>query len=154
MREVTRENWRATLGLAVLPEQQRFVADYVPIAAIALAKAYIRPAGLVWVPYAFYADQEMIGFAELAYEPDSVDNYWMLHFFIDRNYQGEGYGKGALRLFLQFVKDHHPRCQALQLTVHPENVPAQRLYSSVGFQPTGDLSGGEPVYRLALSSQS
>src|SRR5579872_1481542 len=55
MREVTRENWRATLRLAVHPEQQRFIADTVPIAAIALAKAYNRPGGLLWLPYAFYA---------------------------------------------------------------------------------------------------
>lgn len=65
LQEVTRENWRATLSLAVLPEQQLFIADYTPIAAIALAKAYIRPAGLLWVPYAFYADAEMVGFTEL-----------------------------------------------------------------------------------------
>ena len=51
IQEVTRENWRTTLGLTVFPEQQRFIADYVPIAAIALAKAYIRPGGLVWVPF-------------------------------------------------------------------------------------------------------
>ena len=38
LREVTRENWRATLSLAVHPEQQRFIADHTPIAAIALAK--------------------------------------------------------------------------------------------------------------------
>jgi diamine N-acetyltransferase len=41
LREVTEENWRATLDLAVHPEQQRFITDYVPLAAIALAKAYI-----------------------------------------------------------------------------------------------------------------
>ena len=58
LQEVTRENWRATLGLAVFPEQQRFIADYAPITAVALAKAYVRPGGLVWVPYAFYADKE------------------------------------------------------------------------------------------------
>ena len=92
LREVTQENWRATLGLAVFPEQQRFIADYVPIAAIALAKAYIRPGGLVWVPYAFYAATEMVGFTELAYEPGSPDNYWIFHFFIDHHYQGRGYG--------------------------------------------------------------
>ncbi len=51
IQEVTRENWRATLDLTVFPEQQRFIADYVPIAAIALAKAYIRPGGLVWVHF-------------------------------------------------------------------------------------------------------
>src|SRR5438552_14022142 len=61
LQEVTRENWRDTLSLNVFPEQQRFIADYVPIAAIALAKAYIRPGGLVWVPYAFYANAEMVG---------------------------------------------------------------------------------------------
>jgi len=152
LREVTRENWRATLGLAVFPEQQRFIADSAPIAAIALAKAYIRPAGLIWVPYAFYADTEVVGFTELAYEPESVDNYWIFHFFIDRHSQGQGYGKEALRLFLQFIRDHHPQCQALQLTVHPENAHAQHLYIGVGFQPTGATLSDEPVYRLSFKS--
>jgi len=150
LQEVTRENWRAALGLAVFPEQQRFIADSVPIAAIALAKAYIRPEGLVWVPYAFYANIEMVGFAELAYEPGSLENYWIFHFFIDRHYQGRGYGKQAIHIFLQFIRDHHPQCQALQLTVHPENDRAQRLYTSAGFRPVGTVFSDEPVYRLAL----
>jgi diamine N-acetyltransferase len=152
LREVTRENWRATLGLAVFPEQQRFIADSAPIAAIALAKAYIRPGGLIWVPYAFYADAEMVGFTELAYEPESVDNYWLVHFFIDRHFQGRGYGKEALRLFLQFIRDRHPQCQALQLTVHLDNAHAQRLYIGVGFQPTGATLSDEPVYQLFFKS--
>jgi diamine N-acetyltransferase len=152
LREVTQENWRATLGLAVFPEQQRFIADSAPIAAIALAKAYIRPGGLIWVPYAFYADAEMVGFTELAYEPGSVDNYWLFHFFIDRHFQGRGYGKEALRLFLQFIRDRHPQCQALQLTVHPDNAHAQRLYIGVGFQPTGATLSDEPVYQLSFKS--
>src|SRR3954469_7450277 len=76
LREITRENWRAALSLAVRPEQQRFIADYAPIAAIALAKAYIRPDGLVWLPYAIYAAEQMIGLIELAYEPGSRDQYW------------------------------------------------------------------------------
>ncbi len=150
LREVTRENWRAALDLAVFPEQQRFIADYVPIAAIALAKAYIRPGGLLWLPYAFYTNEEMVGFAELAYEPESQDNYWLFHFFIDHHYQGRGYGKAALRLFLQFIRDHYPQCQSLQLTVHPENARARHLYIDAGFQPTGALFCGEPVYKLSL----
>jgi diamine N-acetyltransferase len=148
--EVTRENWRETLGLAVFPEQQRFIADYVPIAAIALAKAYIRPGGLIWVPYAFYAGMEVVGFTELAYEPGSLDNYWIFHFFIDHHYQGRGYGTQALRLFLQFIRDHHPQCEALHLTVHPENVHAQHLYERAGFQATGGMFSGELVYQLSL----
>lgn len=148
--EVTRENWRVALNLAVYSEQQRFIADYVPIAAIALAKAYVRPGGLVWVPYAFYIDATMIGFSELAYEPGSAENYWVFHFFIDRRYQGQGYGKKALRLFLEFIKEQHVQCRSIQLTVHPENERAHQLYRSIGFQPTGAESSGEPAYRLIL----
>src|SRR5258708_725933 len=150
LQEVTRENWRPTLRLAVHPEQQRFIADYVPIAAIALAKAYIRPGGLNWVPYAFYDDREMIGFTIFAYEPGSLANYWIFHFFIDSHYQGRGYGKKALQLFLRFIEEQYPACCSIQLTVHPENMRAQRLYSGVGFQATGAKMDGEPVYKLIL----
>jgi diamine N-acetyltransferase len=150
LREVTRENWRDALRLAVYPDQQHFVADYVPIAAIALAKAYIRPEGLVWVPYVFYVNIDMVGFTELAYEPESLDNYWLRHFFIDYHYQGQGYGKKALQLFIQFIKDHHAQCHTLQLTVHPENHRAQDLYTRSGFRPTGIIHGGEPVYTFTL----
>jgi len=148
--EVTRENWRATLQLAVDSEQQRFVAASIPITAIALAKAYIRPKGLTWIPYAFYVAGDIIGFTELAYEPASVENYWLFHFFIDHCYQGRGYGKQALRLFIQFLKENHAQCEALQLTVHPENDRAQRLYKSIGFRPTGAEIDDEPAYKLTL----
>ncbi len=150
LREVTQENWRETLKLTVHPKQQRFVADYGPIAAISLAKAYIRPGGLVWTPYAFYVATGMVGFVALAYEPESTENYWLRHFFIDQRYQNRGYGKQALRLLLEFVKEHHTQCQTLQLTVHPENFHAQHLYIGIGFQPTGAEIDEEPVYKRVL----
>ena len=150
MREVTRENWQEALSLAVHPAQQHFVADYVPIAAIALAKAYIRPGGLVWTPYAFYADTTMVGFTELAYEPGSAENYWFFHFFIDSHYQGQGYGKQALQTLLRFIKARFVECRAIYITVHPENERAIRLYTTAGFQATGEERWGEAVYRLSL----
>jgi hypothetical protein len=63
--EVTRDNWQAALCLAVHSDQQRFISEVIPIAAIALAKAYIRPRGLLWLPYALYAGTEMIGCTDL-----------------------------------------------------------------------------------------
>src|SRR5262245_11311269 len=151
IREITRDNWRATLRLSVHPDQQRFVADDTPIAAVALAKAYVRPGGLVWSPYGIFADDQMVGFVELAYQPGSADQYWIYHFFIDHTQQGKGYGKLALRAFIELVRDAHPACQCISLTVHPENQRAQRLYSSIGFLPTGTELYGEPVYTLRLS---
>ena len=150
LHEVTGDNWRATLRLSVHPEQQRFIADHEPIAAIALAKAYIRPDGLVWVPYAIYAGEEIVGLVELAYAPDSQDDYWVYHFFIDRSHQGKGYGKAAFGAFIQLIQGTHPRCRQINLTVHPENYRAQQLYTSLGFQPAGRELWGEPVYTLRI----
>lgn len=150
IREVTRENWRETLELSVRPEQQHFISEYAPIAAIALAKAYIRPGGAVWAPYAIYAGATMVGFFTLVYEPDTSDEYWLFHFFIDQRYQGRGYGRAAMQRIIEMVGREHPRRQMLQLTVHPENMAAQRLYTAAGFQPTGTERWGEPVYQLAM----
>ena len=110
LREVTGENWRDTLRLAVHPEQQRFVAEYAPIAAVALAKAYIRPGGALWTPYAVYADSTMVGFLALAYEPGTSDEYWLFHFFIDQQHQGRGYGKAALAQLIAMARREHPQC--------------------------------------------
>jgi diamine N-acetyltransferase len=150
LRGVTLENWRATLRLAVHPDQQRFVAEYAPIAAIALAKAYLRPGGAIWLPYAIYAGSTLVGFTALAYEPASSEEYWIFHFFIDERYQGRGYGKAALERFVALLSREHPQCAMLQLVVHPENHQAQALYTKAGFVPAGVERWGEPVYRLKL----
>jgi GNAT superfamily N-acetyltransferase len=97
---VTQENWRAALRLAVHPDQQRFVAEYAPVVAVALAKAYLRLGDLTWAPYAISAGAEMVGFVALAYEPASADDYWVFHFFIDQRYQGRGYARAALERLL------------------------------------------------------
>jgi diamine N-acetyltransferase len=150
IRAVTDANWRGTLELSVWPEQQRFISDYSPIAALALAKAYIRPGGMAWAPYAIYAGGTMVGFFALAYEPDTTNHCWLFHFFIDQRYQGRGYGKAALQCLIELVRREHPRRRTLHLTVHAENIAAQRLYTAAGFQPTGTERWGEPVYQRAI----
>jgi len=150
IRTVTSANWRETLELAVRPEQQRFISEYAPIAAIALAKAYIRPGGMIWTPYAIYAGAMMVGFFTLAHEPDTTNQYWLFHFFIDQRYQGCGYGRAAMQRIIELVRREQPQSRMLQLTVHPENGAAQRLYTAAGFQQAGEEHWGEPVYQLAL----
>ena len=147
---ITRANWRDALLLTVRPDQQRFIAGYAPIAAIILSKAYVGAEGMRWEPYAFVSEGEMVGLAALATEPRHTDQRWLFHLFIDERYQGRGVGRAALAAFISWVKEHHTSCQFLALTVHPENHVAQRLYTGMGFRPTGDERGGEPVYRVAL----
>ena len=150
MQPVTRANLQATLRLGVLPEQQPFVCDYAPIAAIALAKAFVGALGMQWLPYTFYRGDEPVGFVALAHTPDPGSPFWVFHFFIDARYQGQRLGKAALEVLIQAVQAQHPACQAIQLTHHPENEAARRLYTQGGFIPTGELLEGEPLYRLGL----
>ena len=152
LREVTQANWREALRLAVSPDQQRFIAEYAPIVAVALAKAYLHLDGATWVPYAIYAGTTMVGFVALAYQSGTADQYWIFHFFIDQRYQGRGHGQAALRRFIELITDEYPTCQLLQLVVHPENDRAQRLYAAAGFRPSGTERWGEPVYQVAIRS--
>lgn len=149
--QVNADNWRDTLHLSVHPEQQRFVAEYSPIAAIALAKAFVRPGEMIWIPYAIYADDQLVGFIELACKPESENQYWLYHFFIDQLQQGKGYGKQALKVFIQLVRENYALCREIRLTVHPDNTIAQQFYTRLGFQKTGEEAYGEPVYALLIS---
>src|SRR5579864_8692897 len=138
------------MALRVRPDQLEFVADFQPIAALVLAKAYVRVADRTWVPYAILASGDdvganarMVGLLALAYAPGSYDDYWLFHFFIDRRQQGRGYGTAAVRAYLALIRREYPQCRVLHLSVHPENVTAQRLYSAAGFAPTGEVRWGE-----------
>ena len=150
VRPITADNWRATLRLAVRPDQQRFVAEYAPIAAIVLAKAYVRPGGLIWEPYGVTADTELIGLFALAYSEHQSEQVWMFHFFIDAHYQGQGYGTAAMHALVELLRQRFEACHSLNLTVHPDNERAQALYDSIGFRKRGDALFDEPVYTLMI----
>lgn len=150
--EVNSDNWEDALLLSVQPEQLPFVANYAPIVAFALAKAFVRPHGMRWIPYAIYADAQLVGFVELAYKPESENPCWLYHFFIDQMHQSKGYGKQALDVFIRLVQENYPRCREIRLSVHPDNTVANQLYIRRGFQPTGEaFDNGELVYALPLA---
>jgi diamine N-acetyltransferase len=147
---VTATNWRSTLALGVFPEQQRFVADFAPISAIALAKAYVGAAGRTWLPMLIRSDGEPAGFAALATKPATTGECWLFHFFIDREHQGGGIGRAAMVALMAWIRDMPGPVERVVLSVHPENLVAQRLYQSLGFTATGEMLDGEPVFALPL----
>ena len=57
---------------------------------------------------------------------------------IDAEQQGKGYGKAAVGLFLNYIRQKpFGDSDLVKLTCHKENLPALRLYESYGFAPTG-----------------
>ena len=150
LRDVTQDNWRIALRLTVHPDQQRFVADYAPVAALALTKAYIRPNDYHYRPLLAYTDSDAVGFLLLGIPPRNRDEIWLYHFFIDQAFQHQGHGSTILTALCTFVQNTYPSIKQLSLTVHPENQVAQRLYLRFGFQASGEYRDNEPIYQLYL----
>jgi diamine N-acetyltransferase len=150
LRKINSGNWREALGLSVFDDQLKFVASVSPPVAIALAKAYIRPDGRTVDPYGIYFQNEMVGFFNLHYTPDSKEDYWLFHFFIDKRFQRSGLGSDSIKTLLKYLKHSHPSCNRLRLTVHPENDLGKLFYSRLGFNDDNTLTFGEPTYSLTI----
>ena len=140
---IDRHNWRAALEVRVTAEQLPFVAGHQPVALLILAKAYVRAGDVDWEPLAVTTSTSVVAVVALAHAETCTE---VLHLAVDAASQGQGLGSATVELLVRHVAVTRPTCQDLRLTVHPENEPAQRLYRSRGFVPTGDVRDGEPVW--------
>jgi diamine N-acetyltransferase len=147
---ISSDNWREALELSVHDEQQKFVASINPPVAIALAKAYIRPGGKMVEPYGIYNQNKMVGFFNLHYTPDSKDDYWLFHFFIDKRFQRNGLGSKALNELIRNIRYNHPACNRLYLTVHPENEAGKLFYLKFGFSEENKMTFDEPTFSIMI----
>lgn len=145
---ITAENWREALELSVNVEQQEFVAAVTPPVVIALAKAYVRPDGMMVEPYGVYDQHSMVGFLNLHYSLDRKEDFWIFHFFIDKRFQRKGLGSAGIKVLIKHIKDTHPSCQRIRLTVHPGNDAGRKFYTGLGFSDDNILTYGEPTYSL------
>ena len=68
-------------------------------------------------------------------------------FFIDRNFQGRGYGKSAAQLAVRVLKAANP-AKPIKLSTERNNEKAQRLYRSLGFRLLPELDGDDFVFGL------
>ena len=141
--EIDRYNYLSVLDLSVSSEQKSLVASN----QYSLAQAYVQPE---CVPLALYAENKPIGFA--MYSLDENDHqYWIYRLMIDQRYQGVGYGREAMKLLIERIRelmdDEHKR---IYISFEPENEIAKSLYESLGFVPDGRILYGEVVYFLEL----
>lgn len=142
LRPVTPKNWREVIALNVREEQKGYVASNV----YSLAEAKVYPE---CVPLAIYASEKMVGFLMYGFSNED-ERYWLIRFMIDSRSQGRGYGKAALKQVIERMRQLSG-CKQIYLSYEPENVVAERLYISFGFQPTGEILEGEKVACLDLN---
>ena len=139
---LTETNWREALALRVNPDQKNFVANN----AYSIAQSRFHPD---WSPEGVFVGNVMVGFSLMEPEPKKR-RIWIVRYMIAGIYQGRGYGKaGLLTLIKRFRTD--PTCDAVFLSIDPDNENATKVYESVGFVKTGDFDDGEVVMRLQLT---
>ncbi len=129
LRQITKENIDEVLSLRVNDEQKTFVSTN----SESLAQAYVYRE-TAW-PFAVYEDDTLVGFIMMGYY-DVKQYYTLWKFMIDEKYQNKGYGRQALKLGLDFIKDKFGQVD-IYTGVAVGNKVAKGLYESVGFADTG-----------------
>ena len=142
LKEITKDNIDDVIALKVREDQNRFVISN----AESLAKAYVY--SKTAYPFAVYDDETLVGFIMMGYY-ELKDYYTLWEFMIDYRYQNKGYGRQALNLGLDFVKDKF-NPDSIYTGVTPGNSVAKGLYESVGFKDTGLVENGMEEMRMSL----
>lgn len=146
--KVNTKNFDALVNLEVNEEQKNYVASNV----YSLAEAYATNAegeGAA-MPFGIYDGETPVGFLMIGYNicddwddeiPDfSINSYLIWRFMIDKKYQGEGYGRAAMKLALDYIKTFPcGKTEWCWLSYEPENEVAKKLYSSFGFVERPDF---------------
>jgi diamine N-acetyltransferase len=140
LKPVTRENLEEVLALRVAEGQEKYVISN----AESLSRAYVYSETAY--PFAIYDNDIIVGFIMMGYY--EVKGYYTLwEFMIDHKYQNKGYGRKALKLGLEFVRDKFGQVD-IYTGVTPGNTVAKKLYESVGFESTGLVEMGMEEMRL------
>lgn len=141
LKEITADTVRTICDLSVLEEQKKFVAPN----AVSIAQAYFSE--YAWFR-AIYADETPVGFLML-YDDTEKPEYYLWRFMIDARYQGMGFGRRALELLIEHVRNR-PKAKELYTSVLQAEGGPQGFYEGMGFKLTGDMEEGEAVLRLEL----
>ncbi|MFI6938909.1 GNAT family N-acetyltransferase [Streptomyces sp. NPDC050418] len=145
---VTAQNLETALSIRVRSDQEHLVESVVK----SLAEAYVH--GEVAWPRLIMDGDEAVGFL-MAFldihwdeDPQGTDirsGLWRLN--IAAGAQGRGYGRFAVEAVADELRRRGER--RLYVTWHPGPDGPEGFYLGLGFEPTGETSGGQTVGVLA-----
>lgn len=130
LKPVTRRNVWDAMNIRIKPEQLAFVPDAKSCIAISLAQR--QPV------YVLMDHGVPVGLAALSIEKKKKQ-YHISFLQVDQRYQGRGYGRILLTKAMEILKEKG--AVSLEIGVNRFNIPAQRLYRSVGFQDESVYEG-------------
>ncbi len=145
LREIDQDNWQECIKLKHDETQVNFVASNV----YSLLESKFEKS---FFPLGIYNNQTMVGFVMYGLDEDD-GNWWIIRLMVDRDHQKNGYGKAAMLKAIEILKNK-PGCDCIFTSYVPENLVAEKLYLSMGFEKTGKIEDGEIVVCLPLDKNS
>ncbi|MBR6536651.1 MAG: GNAT family N-acetyltransferase [Lachnospiraceae bacterium] len=142
LKEIAKDNLDEVLALSVAEHQKSFVSTV----AASLAQAYVYKDTAF--PFGIYAGDKPVGFIMLGYY-ESRKQYTLWKFLIDKEQQGKGYGKEALKQGIAYLKERFD-AKEIFTGVSLGNERAKHLYRSFGFVETGLIEDGMEEMRLCI----
>lgn len=134
LKPINKENIDEIIVLKVGKQQEGFVSTVAE--SLAQAVVYKDTA----FPFAVYENDTPVGFIMFGYyEKKQYYTLWKL--LIDEKYQNKGYGRAALKLGIEYLKNNF-NSNRVYTGVVPDNEVAKHLYSSFGFVETGIIEDG------------
>ncbi|MFF2755325.1 GNAT family N-acetyltransferase [Psychrobacillus sp. NPDC058041] len=144
--EINKDNWLRTVLLTTNEDGNATVVEkFVASNALSIAQSIYETG---WIVRGIEVEDKTIGFAMYGLDEDT-NNYWICRLMIDYTCQGKGYGREAVQLILDEMKQLDG-CETIYLSTEPDNEVAIKLYESFGFQKTGKINDGEAEFVLKL----
>ncbi len=145
LRKITLDNRRELFSLKVSADQLRFVASN--LSSIATCYILVSNGGNP-LPFAIYADEQMVGFVLIVYGITSYElpqiakdnnTYSVLRLMIDEKYQQMGYGREAMRKVLEYIRTFPVGpAECCWIPYVSSNITAKKFYESFGFRDNGE----------------
>lgn len=144
IRKITEDNFIDAFNLKLKKEQEKFVSN--PVRSLAQAYVYRDQCQ----PFGIYNDDIMVGYVMVIYDYD-VPEYDIWHMMIDETQQGNGFGRAAFKLVLEYIKSKpFGDSSRVALTCNKDNPCAMSLYKSFGFELTGNEDDDEVELALTV----
>ena len=142
---LSEDNMKQCFDLKVASEQMQYIASNIDSWETAKENEKVAR------PFAICCDGKIVGFSMFAFDEDyedQNDRYWLWRFMIDERFQGKGYGTEALKVIIQYFKDHG--ANNIRLSTKETNTHALSMYRKAGFHDTGEMNDEEIVLQMDL----
>ena len=128
-RPITLKNFYECISLEVADDQREYVAPNVKSLAEAYVNRTLHPYGVYDASARHQTEPAMLGFIMLEIADGAG---FVLRLMIDEKHQGQGYGRAAMIEAIRRLR-LHPDVEIIGTSHAHDNLPAARLYESLGF---------------------